>query len=166
MEKDIRAAKPRVQAIYQVMVDVLALDQHQAMDMAKRQELYRDLLEEQACLSQELWEAYTVFIAAIGKATSEAQYFEAGSVLDRARDEAAENYDLLRGEIEKDFPQILAREELLGINGLEEVSASAYAAAYEALYDDSFDGRLALFREAAMAAHEKSKLIYLGLDDG
>lgn len=165
MGKDIRAAKPRVQAIYQVMVDVLALDQQQAMAMAERQERYRDLLEEQACLSQELCEAYTAFISAIGQADSEAEYYQAGSDLDRARDEAAENYDLLRGEIEKDFPQILAREELLGINGLEEVSASAYAAAYEALYDDSFDTTLALFREAAMAAHEKSQLIYLGLDD-
>jgi len=164
MGKDIRAAKPRVQAIYQVMVDVLALDQQQALAMAERQERYRDLLEEQACLSQELCEAYTAFIASIGKASSEAEYYEAGSELDRARDEAAENYDLLRGEIEKDFPQILAREELLGINTLEELSATAYAAAYDALYDDSFDEALLVFRKAAMAAHENSKLIYLGLD--
>jgi len=164
MGNDIRAAKPRVQAIYQVMVDVLALDQQQALAMAERQEGYRDLLEEQACLSQELVEAYTAFIAAIGRATCEAEYFEAGRELDHARDEAADNYDLLRGEIEKDFPQILAREELLGINTLEEISAKAYGAAYEALYDDGFDDVLAVFRAAAMAAHEKSKLIYLGLD--
>ena len=165
MANDIHGAKPRVQSLYQVMIDVLALDEQQALAMSERQERYRDLLEEQACTSKELREAYIKFVAAIEIATTEAEYYAAGSVLDADRDESAENYELLRNEIIKDYPQIIARETLLGINTLEEASANAYAAAYEALYKDNFDEVLACFREAVFAAHEKSKLLYIGLDD-